>query len=177
MGCAISKDDILNDIIRVGLILDKPPTCREYKKCGVYGESTVRLKFGTWNTALKLALNVVNFDKTPRIELECDFCNSVLTRHRSQEFKHNFCNASCSASFNNTRRVSKLTNECTDCGLLIESGKKRCVNCIESGKVANKTLARFLLESKTVKSASKYAYIRTLGRDVLKTVPEVCNKI
>lgn len=57
----IPNEELLNDIKRVALILNKSSLTRdEYRKHGKYGANTFLRRFGSWNTALELCGLTVN---------------------------------------------------------------------------------------------------------------------
>jgi len=83
---------------------------------------------------------------------ECKHCGSTFTTndHRKQ-----FCNHTCSATYNNTRRIKK-NRPCENCGQPRNHGKRFCsLKCqglfenrekIESGNYSARTAKKYLMD-------------------------------
>lgn len=73
----------------------------------------------------------------------CVFCGSVFTTSKNSEKK--FCNSSCSAKFNNTKREKKRFGNCLYCGEeLNRKGKKFCNNQCQGKYSTEKTFQKIM---------------------------------
>lgn len=68
------------------------------------------------------------------IEVQCTNCNKLFIKHKSEISENNFCNRSCSAIYNNSKRqkLEKLSNKVNDKIILNELNKLKQLDIIKS---------------------------------------------
>jgi hypothetical protein len=89
-------------------------------------------------TAQQKQLRIDSYMTDPK---KCGHCTSILDY--ASRYKK-FCNASCSASHNNTKRVTVSTNHCPQCDKTIGKHSKYCsVRCQKDFESAN-TIRKWL---------------------------------
>ena len=98
------KELIIKDLQTITNQLEKTPTKEEYFKITSLNISrkTILKYFDNFTDAIEQA----GLNKKP-IHVKCNTCQKELTRTSSTLSKHNFCNHSCSAIYNNSLRKDK----------------------------------------------------------------------
>lgn len=146
MKTKITKTQMIEDIIKVATLLNKPPSINEYRKYGAFHFCTLNRRFGSWNNALKQIIGSINKERSqPLKEHPCEGCG-IITKNPK------FCSASCAAKTNNVKypKRHKETRQCPDCGRTA-SKNKPChhhfmINAIES--YGNRTIASLFEKAK-----------------------------
>ena len=91
-------------------------------------------------TAQKKQANIEAYMIDPK---KCGNCDAIINYEGRYK---KFCNSSCSASHNNTKRLTVSTNSCTQCSKIIGKNSKYCsVRCqkdFESAETIRKWIAR-----------------------------------
>jgi hypothetical protein len=102
----ISLDEVKKDLIRVGDIIGKTPTLRDYDKLGKFGHNIFYRKFGSWNNLLKEIFGKINLEMVGTGETTCNQCGKDIVRNIAEinKSKNHFCSRSCSATYNNTHK-------------------------------------------------------------------------
>lgn len=113
------KELIITDLQEITKQLEKTPTRIEYFKITTLkiSRKTILKYFDSYTDAIEQA----GLNKQP-IYVQCDTCQTQLTRTQSTLSEHNFCNHSCSAKYTNTLRKDK--KHCKFCNTELSSKSK-----------------------------------------------------
>ena len=122
------------------------------------------------------------------MKVNCQNCNKTFEKSKTQIKKtnnNNFCNRSCSASFNNRKyqrsRMKPLDKTidkysiCKKCGKNLNYKKRRTLCCSCKSVIGkDKTLAEVAYDKHH--KSSCWALVRSRARIVVKNKPKVCCK-
>jgi hypothetical protein len=137
----ITKEEVIQDLIRTKNNLNKIPTKNEYDIQGQYSSATVKRLFASWSNAI---LEIFDYDVSihPVIEKNCLQC-SGLTRNPK------FCSTTCSNKYNNSlingRKTGRKTTfvECSICqepSIPKSARRQRCEKCTK--KILSKPIVK-----------------------------------
>ena len=118
------KELIIKDLQTVANQLEKTPTRDEYFKITSLkiSRKTILKYFDSYTDAIEQA----GLNEKPII-VNCNTCNTELTRTKSTLSTNNFCNHSCAAKFTNTvrERIRKeITQTCKHCNTILNHKDK-----------------------------------------------------
>lgn len=101
-GHGIPKDALLDDIQRLGQILDRAPRVKDVIDKGEFSPTAYYNNFGSWNAALSEAgFELNNATKT----VECHICGDTkdVPRYYARDFDKQFCSKDCCIQWRSER--------------------------------------------------------------------------
>lgn len=172
----IEKNLLEKDIRRVGVVVNRIPTSKDYIKHGEYGRNTIWNRYGTWNKALLEIFGEVNSLAKEKVKnKECQKCHNIF---KPKAPNQKYCSQSCAAKINNIKVPKRTkTKKCKECGDLISSQATYCSKCISIGKHLGGGL---FLSQRTIqdviygKGSNRYGVIRKHAKLVAKEQPKIC---
>ncbi len=120
-------------------------------------------------TKEQMALYLTTKPITCYNNLMVNTCPNCQNSHNNPKF----CSQSCSASYNNKRRIRKLKATCKDCDVEIHSGRTRCRSCNSKWQSErclndNTTLEEAVIRYSEHHKSSAYALVRTRARKIMR---------
>lgn len=97
----IDDKEIIQDITSVSKKMGRPPSKTEYMAHGKFSEPVWKLRYGSWNNALKQICGKTYQDLQIPQETICEFCSRKTYKLPCQirQNKHHFCSLSCSSKY------------------------------------------------------------------------------
>jgi hypothetical protein len=149
----ITKSQIIDDMHKIQIELQKLPSKKVYEKMGSYSLTPIKRLFGNYSNAFYESFHIRIKNTKPTIT--CAHCG-----HNTKNPK--FCCRACSASYlnnsKNGRKIGKRKKQwlCKVCNEICEPRKKRCESC--------KTKIKTKINGKTI-----YVGIETLTKRQILT--------
>jgi len=147
----VTKEQVAEDIKRVGKMFDDIPTSGQYKEHGNYNYRTAERKFESWSLALKELYP--EYKKIKSVTKDCKNCGKQINVVPSKLRRRNYCSHKCSNS-DFARR--KMQGHCRVCLSPLPSSVKYCCEC--KGKSLSEGTIRDVMYQSS--GANKYGYVR-----------------
>ena len=168
----VTKEQIIQDLKKTSLYLDKVPSLSEYEKFGTHSARPILRIFGSWQKAINELFGISRKTPQQRKQIECLSC-------KNKTFNRKFCSQSCSTSFFNQNVNGRKTGKqrklvaCKHCGDIVQTLRRLyCNKCSKDNKI--KTSKGTILYTSAIKSdlltkdTQKYRRIRQYARIAAK---------
>lgn len=162
----MSKDEILNDIVRISnldSVPDDPRVC-DMNEYGRVSAGTVSNRFGSWTKAKEMAgINKIRQHSSSKIKRTCAECGNSKNCLKSEYVNKNgdwLCSHKCRESY------YKKTKDCANCGRVVKRARSQIdksdtiycsMECnLEDKKTSSKHRARLDKWADKIKQTSDY---------------------
>lgn len=109
----------------------------------------------TFSPLVLMPLTTFETSSVSKVCKVCACCQKPLTEKQIKE-GNKFCSSSCSASYNNKKRPSKLTKTCKCCGTLIPKSRTYCSTCYEQVKKQSPVNKKYFTKEEVTKANTGY---------------------